>query len=94
VKLELQADFFAGVWAHHAQVMDTILEKGDLEEAMNAARAVGDDMIQKQTQGRIVPDAFTHGTSEQRMFWFRKGFETGDIDKGDTFGELSFLNQE
>jgi predicted metalloprotease len=85
VMQELQADFFAGVWAHHAHAMDTILEAGDIEEALNAANAIGDDKLQKQSQGYIVPDAFTHGTSAQRMFWFRKGFETGDIRKGDTF---------
>ncbi len=86
VRLELQADFLAGVWAHHAQRMKNILEEGDIEEALNAASAVGDDRIQKQTQGYVVPDAFTHGTSEQRMRWFAKGFKTGDIRQGDTFG--------
>ena len=85
VKLELQADFLAGVWAHHAQAMDTILEAGDIEEALNAANAIGDDRLQKQAQGYIVPDAFTHGTSAQRMYWFKKGFETGDVKQGDTF---------
>lgn len=85
VKMELQADFFAGVWAHHAQKMNDILENGDIEEALNAANAIGDDRLQKQAQGYIVPDAFTHGSSEQRMFWFKKGFETGDINQGDTF---------
>jgi uncharacterized protein len=85
VMLELQADFFAGVWARHAHQMDTILEAGDIEEALMAASSVGDDRIQKQTKGYIVPDAFTHGTSEQRMHWFKKGFETGDIRQGDTF---------
>ncbi len=85
VRLELQADFLAGVWAHHAERMSKILEEGDIEEAMNAASAVGDDRIQKQTQGYVVPDAFTHGTSEQRMRWFYKGFQTGDINQGDTF---------
>ncbi len=86
VRLELQADFLAGVWAHHAQRMKNILEEGDIEEALNAASAVGDDRIQKRTQGYVVPDAFTHGTSEQRMRWFAKGFKTGDIRQGDTFG--------
>jgi len=86
VRLELQADFFAGVWAHHAQKMMAIMEQGDLEEALNAASAVGDDRIQKQTQGRVVPDAFTHGTAEQRKRWFYKGYTSGDIDQGDTFG--------
>ena len=85
VKLELQADFFAGVWAHYASRMQNNLEPGDIEEAMNAANAVGDDRLQKQAQGRVVPDAFTHGTSAQRMYWFKKGFETGDIKQGDTF---------
>lgn len=85
VRLELQADFLAGVWAHHAERMNQILEEGDLEEAINAASAVGDDRIQKRTQGYVVPDAFTHGTSEQRMRWFTKGFKTGDINEGDTF---------
>jgi predicted metalloprotease len=85
VKLELQADFLAGVWAHHAQKMQNILEAGDIEEALNAASAVGDDKLQKAAQGYVVPDAFTHGTSEQRMRWFKKGFESGDIKDGDTF---------
>jgi len=85
VKLELQADFLAGVWAHHAQRMDNILESGDIEEALNAASAVGDDKLQQATQGRVVPDAFTHGTSAQRMHWFKKGFDTGDLSQGDTF---------
>ena len=85
VKLELQADFFAGVWANHAQKMKGILEKGDIEEALNAANAIGDDRLQKQAQGQVVPDAFRHGTSAQRMYWFKKGFETGDISQGDTF---------
>ena len=86
VKLELRADFLAGVWAHHAQNMQNILEPGDIDEALNAASAVGDDMLQKAAQGYVVPDAFTHGTSAQRMRWFKKGFETGDIKQGDTFG--------
>jgi predicted metalloprotease len=85
VKLELQADFFAGVWAHHNQKMKNVMESGDLEEAFSAAQAVGDDRLQKQGQGYIVPDAFTHGTSEQRMFWFKKGFQSGDINQGNTF---------
>lgn len=88
VRLELQADFLAGLWAHHAQRMKNILEAGDLEEAFNAAGAVGDDRIQMQTQGYIVPDSFTHGTSEQRQAWFRKGWRTGDLRQGDTFGEV------
>ena len=85
VRLELQADFLAGVWANHAQEMNNILEEGDIQEAMQAANAIGDDRLQKQSQGYVVPDAFTHGTSEQRMRWFRKGLETGDISQGDTF---------
>lgn len=86
VKLELQADFFAGLWAHHAQnLKDFKLEEGDIEEALTAANAIGDDKLQKQTQGEVVPDAFTHGTSAQRMYWFKKGFETGDLKQGDTF---------
>ncbi|HYF69187.1 MAG TPA: neutral zinc metallopeptidase [Ohtaekwangia sp.] len=90
VKLELQADFLAGVWAHHAHELNNILEPGDIEEALGAANAIGDDRLQKQSQGRVVPDAFTHGTSEQRMFWFKKGYETGDIGQGDTFSQVSF----
>lgn len=88
VALELQADFYAGVWANHAQKMKQILEPGDIEEALRAANAIGDDRLQKQSQGYVVPDAFTHGTSEQRMYWFKKGYETGDIRQGDTFSEL------
>jgi predicted metalloprotease len=86
VKLELQADFYAGLWAHHAQnLKDFKLDAGDIDEALNAANAIGDDKLQKQMQGEVVPDAFTHGTSAQRMYWFKKGFETGDIKQGDTF---------
>jgi predicted metalloprotease len=89
VMLELQADFLAGVWAHHSQRMNKIMERGDLEEALNAAHAIGDDRLQKQSTGRVVPDSFTHGTSAQRMRWFKKGFETGDINQGDTFSASS-----
>jgi predicted metalloprotease len=89
VKLELQADFLAGVWANHANKMKNILEPGDLEEALKAAAAVGDDRIQKETTGTVVPDAFTHGTSAQRVYWFKKGFETGDMKQGDTFHDPS-----
>lgn len=89
VRLELQADFLAGVWAHHSQKMTQIMEKGDLQEALNAANAIGDDRLQKQSTGRVVPDSFTHGTSAQRMRWFKKGFETGDIRQGDTFSATS-----
>lgn len=85
VRLELQADFLAGVWAHYSQESSGWLERGDLEEALNAANAIGDDRLQKQATGRVVPDSFTHGTSAQRMKWFRKGFETGDMSQGDTF---------
>ncbi len=85
VRLELQADFLAGVWAHHSQQMKSWMENGDLEEAINAANAIGDDRLQKNATGRVVPDSFTHGTSEQRMRWFLKGFKTGDISQGDTF---------
>ncbi len=85
VRLELQADFLAGVWAHHSQRMSQMMETGDLEEALNAANAIGDDRLQKQSTGRVVPDSFTHGTSEQRMRWFKKGFDTGDLTQGDTF---------
>ncbi len=85
VRLELQADFLAGVWAHHAQRMKNLLQEGDIEEGMNAASAVGDDRIMKQQQGTVVPDAFTHGTSAQRMRWFTLGFKTGDLNQGDTF---------
>lgn len=85
VRLELQADFLAGVWAHHAQKKYNWLEAGDIEEALNAASAVGDDRLQKKATGQVVPDAFTHGTSAQRLRWFKKGFETGDFNQGDTF---------
>jgi predicted metalloprotease len=85
VRLELQADFYAGVWAHHTQKAKQILEPGDVEEALRAATAIGDDRLQRQAQGYVVPDSFTHGTSEQRVRWFRRGFETGDIAQGDTF---------
>jgi predicted metalloprotease len=85
VRLELQADFLAGVWAHHAHRMNNILEEGDIEEALNAAHAIGDDRIQMETRGYVVPDSFTHGTSEQRMRWFTKGVKTGNLNEGDTF---------
>ena len=84
VNMELQADYYAGVWAKH-QNDNNFLEAGDIEEAINAASAVGDDRIQKKTQGYVVPDSFTHGTSEQRKNWFTKGFENGTIEGGDTF---------
>ena len=85
VKLELQADFFAGVWAHYEKEMKNVLDPGDIEEALHAANAIGDDRLQKMGQGYVVPDAFTHGTSKQRMYWFKKGWDTGDINQGDTF---------
>ncbi len=84
VRLELQADYYAGVWAHYASRME-LLEEGDLDEALNAASAVGDDRIQKSAQGYVVPDSFTHGTSAQRKKWFYKGFQSGDMNGGDTF---------
>lgn len=85
VAQELQADFYAGVWAHHNK---DYLEEGDIEEALSAANAVGDDAIQRKTQGSVTPDSFTHGTSEQRMEWFMKGYRTGDMKQGDTFSAL------
>lgn len=85
VRLELQADFLAGVWAHHAQRMQNILEPGDVEEALNAASAIGDDRLQRQSRGVVIPDSFTHGTSAQRVRWFRLGLKTGDMNRGNTF---------
>lgn len=85
VCLELQADFYAGVWAHYNK---NLLEEGDIEEALSAAHAVGDDAIQSKMQGHVQPDSFTHGTSEQRMYWFKKGYNSGDIKQGDTFSAL------
>lgn len=82
VRLELQADYYAGVWAHHNS---EYLERGDIEEAMRAANAIGDDAIQSKSQGRVLPHTFTHGTSEQRMRWFNRGLQSGDIRGGDTF---------
>jgi len=89
VRLELQADFLAGVWAHHAQQARQILEEGDIEEALNAASQVGDDRLQMESQGYVVPDAFTHGTAAQRARWFLRGYQTGDISQGDTFNASS-----
>ncbi|WP_158729154.1 MULTISPECIES: neutral zinc metallopeptidase [unclassified Flavobacterium] len=89
VALELQADFYAGVWTHYNQKMKNILEEGDLEEALSAAHAVGDDAIQAKMQGHIVPESFTHGTSVQRKAWFMKGYKTGDIKQGNTFAEIN-----
>jgi len=85
VRLELQADFLAGMWAHYEQTMLNTLDPGDIDEAANAASSVGDDNLQMKYQGRVTPDAFTHGTSAQRKEWFMKGWKTGDLDKGDTF---------
>lgn len=88
VALELQADFYAGLWTHYNENKNAMLEPGDIEEALSAANAVGDDAIQKKMQGQVVPDSFTHGTSEQRMYWFNRGFESGNFNKGNTFAEL------
>ena len=85
VMMELQADCFAGVWARHTNDRQKILEDGDIEEGLNAASAVGDDRIQKATRGYVVPDAFTHGSSQQRMRWFKQGLQTGDVNSCDTF---------
>jgi uncharacterized protein len=85
VRLELQADFFAGVWARYADRVKHVVEAGDIEEAIRAANAVGDDRLQSRSRGYVVPDSFTHGTSEQRVRWFRRGYETGDLSQGDTF---------
>ena len=88
VALELQADFYAGLWAHYGEKKNKFLEEGDIEEALSAANAVGDDAIQKKTQGQVFPDSFTHGTSEERMYWFKRGFDSGDFKKGNTFAEI------
>ncbi|TWR24090.1 metalloprotease [Mucilaginibacter achroorhodeus] len=85
VKLELQADFYAGVWAYYEKNVKNVLDPGDIEEALNAAHQIGDDRLQKEFQGEVHPDSFTHGTSAQRMYWFKKGFETGDPKQGNTF---------
>jgi predicted metalloprotease len=85
VRLELQADYLAGVWAHHAQRNWNVLEEGDVKEALNAATAIGDDRLQMESQGYVVPESFTHGTSEQRARWFYKGLQSGDVNGGDTF---------
>jgi predicted metalloprotease len=86
VRVELQADCFAGVWAHHANASRQLLEEGDIDEGLRAAAAIGDDRLQAQTQGRVAPESFTHGTSEQRARWFKRGFETGEPRRCDTFG--------
>ncbi|MCW3122770.1 MAG: metalloprotease [Flavipsychrobacter sp.] len=88
VMLELQADFYAGVWAHYLAQQGNVIDAGDIDAALNAANAIGDDRLQKQVQGTVVPDAFTHGTSQQRIYWFKKGYETGDITQGNTFKEM------
>lgn len=88
VALELQADFYAGLWAHYNEEMNQMLEEGDVEEALSAAHAVGDDAIQKRAQGHVVPDSFTHGTSAQRVYWFKKGLNTGQFNAGTTFNDL------
>jgi hypothetical protein len=89
VALELQADFYAGVWTHYNQEMNNFLEDGDIEEALSAAQAVGDDAIQAKIQGHIVPESFTHGTSKQRKYWFMKGYKTGDLNQGTTFENIN-----
>lgn len=93
VRMELQADFYAGVWAHYMRGKTIngrpVLEAGDIEEALNAANAIGDDRLQREAQGYVVPESFTHGTSRQRMYWFKRGYETGDLRQGDTFNASS-----
>jgi predicted metalloprotease len=90
VKLELQADFYAGVWAHYEQGQKTGIDfnRSDIDSILNAAHAIGDDQLQKQATGHVSPDSFTHGTSAQRAYWFKKGFDTGDVNQGNTFSEL------
>jgi predicted metalloprotease len=90
VRLELQADFLAGLWAHHAQRTKQILEEGDIDEALNAAHQIGDDTLQKKSQGYVVPDSFTHGSAAQRAAWFRRGFRSGDLGDGNTFDDALF----
>lgn len=85
VALELQADFYAGIWAHYDQKMKNVINSEDIQDALNAANAIGDDRLQKQYQGTVTPDSFTHGTSAQRMYWFKKGYDTGDMNQGNTF---------
>lgn len=94
VKLELQADFYAGIWVHYTNKNhhnNIVIEPGDLESALNAANQIGDDRLQQEHQGRVTPDSFTHGTSEQRMYWFKKGYDTGDLRQGDTFADRGDL---
>ncbi len=85
VALELQADFYAGIWAHYDQKMKNVINSQDIEQALNAANAIGDDRLQQEYQGTVTPDSFTHGTSAQRMYWFKKGYDTGDMKQGNTF---------
>jgi predicted metalloprotease len=87
VRQELQADCFAGIWAHHADRTRDLLERGDIEEGLNAASAIGDDRMQKQTRGYVTPESFTHGSSEQRVRWFKRGYATGDVNQCNTFQE-------
>jgi predicted metalloprotease len=89
VRIELQADCFAGIWANHTKSQGTVVEPGDVEAALNAATAIGDDRLQQETQGRVVPDAFTHGTSAQRVRWFQRGLQSGEVKACDTFGASS-----
>jgi len=86
VRVELQADCFAGIWAHDAQAARQVLEQGDVEEALNAASQIGDDTLQKRSRGMVVPESFTHGTSAQRVTWFKRGLQTGSLNQCDTFG--------
>jgi len=90
VRLELQADFYAGIWAHYDDKMKNVIDESDIQEALTAANAIGDDRLQREYQGTVTPDSFTHGTSEQRMYWFKKGYETGDLSQGNTFADGSF----
>ncbi|MDQ2718276.1 MAG: neutral zinc metallopeptidase [Bacteroidota bacterium] len=90
VRLELQADFYAGVWAHYDQKMKNVINSEDINEALTAANAIGDDRLQQQYQGTVTPDSFTHGTSAERMYWFKKGYDTGDIAQGNTFAAGSY----
>ncbi|HEU5053586.1 MAG TPA: neutral zinc metallopeptidase [Hanamia sp.] len=90
VRLELQADFYAGIWAHYDQQMKNVINAEDIQDALDAANAIGDDRLQEEYQGTVTPDSFTHGTSAQRMYWFKKGYETGDLKQGNTFSDVSF----
>ncbi|MEO8854226.1 MAG: neutral zinc metallopeptidase [Ginsengibacter sp.] len=90
VRLELQADFYAGVWAHYDQKMKNVINPEDIKEALDAANAIGDDRLQKEYQGTVTPDSFTHGTSAERMYWFKKGYDTGDMSQGNTFADGAF----